>query len=283
MKTEVIITGTGCPIPDGNRAGPGALIRRGDLLLQFDTGRSTVQRLAGANVWVPELSAVFLTHYHSDHVSGLADVVLTYWNMDRTYERPPLPVVAPIGSTTEFVAGILDGWDDDIEVRRTHAHRENGPAVDLIPFEVGEKPEEVWRSGDVVVSAAPVRHEPVLDAVGFRIETPEGSIAITGDTRVCDEVATLIEGADVVVYEAMRYAAFDALPPWRGYVKEYHADTIELGAQCAELGVPTLVLTHLIPAPTTPEERQAFFDDVRGAGYEGELIVADDLDSVTLG
>ncbi|NNE96216.1 MAG: ribonuclease Z, partial [Acidimicrobiales bacterium] len=64
MNTELVITGTGCPIPDPDRAGPGVLIRRGDLQLQFDTGRSTVQRLAAADVWVPDLSAVFLTHYH---------------------------------------------------------------------------------------------------------------------------------------------------------------------------------------------------------------------------
>ncbi len=282
MNTELVITGTGCPIPDPDRAGPGVLIRRGDLQLQFDTGRSTVQRLAAADVWVPDLSAVFLTHYHSDHVTGLADVVLTYWVMDRTDSRPALPVVAPMGATTDYVAGLLEAWQADIEVRRSHAGRSTVPAIELVSFEIEEEPIDVWRSGDVVVSAGPVRHEPVVDSVGYRIETPEGSIAITGDTRVCDEVARLADGVDVLVYEAMRYSAFDDLPSSRQYIRDYHADTLEIGEQVAKLDIPTLVLTHLIPAPKTAGERQQYVDDIRGAGYRGELIVADDLESITL-
>ena len=74
----------------------------------------------------------------------------------------------------------------------------------------------------------------------------------------------------------------DRLPPFRRYVTDYHADTKLLGAQAAELGVPTLVLTHLIPGPKTDEERQLFIDEVRSGGYEGELIVADDLHTTTI-
>ena len=103
MATSVTVTGTGSPIPDANRAGPGVLVRYDDLMLQFDAGRSTVQRLAGANAWVPDLTAVFVTHHHSDHLTGLADVVLTHWVMDRTDRRPPLPVIAAEGPASRFV------------------------------------------------------------------------------------------------------------------------------------------------------------------------------------
>ena len=127
MSTSVTITGTGCPIPDANRAGPGVLVRTDDLTLQFDVGRSTVQRLAGAHVWVPDLSAVFLTHYHSDHVTGLHDLVLTYWTMDRTDRGRPLPIIAPEGATARFVSTLLDGWVDDIEVRAAHSGRDHRP------------------------------------------------------------------------------------------------------------------------------------------------------------
>ena len=51
----------------------------------------------------------------------------------------------------------------------------------------------------------------------------------------------------------------------------------------AELGVPTLLLTHLIPAPAGPAEAQPFIDEVREGGYEGEVLVCDDLHTVTLG
>ena len=283
MSTSVTITGTGCPIPDASRAGPGALVRSGDLTLQFDAGRSTVQRLAGADVWVPDLTAVFVTHHHSDHLTGLADVVLTHWTMDRADRGHALPVVAPAGPSADYVARVLDGWDADIDVRAAHAGRTTRPRVDLLAFDVPDAPTEVWRHGDVVVSAGQVRHEPCPLAVGYRVDTPDGSVAITGDTRVCDEVAALATGVDVLVYEAMRFDFFDDLPAHRQFVKDYHADTRLIGRQAAELGVPTLILTHLIPAPTTDAHRRAFVDDVRSGGYEGDVLVADDLDTVAVG
>jgi ribonuclease Z len=283
MSSSVTITGTGCPIPDAQRAGPGALVRSDDLALQFDVGRSTVPRLAGADVWIPDLSAVFVTHHHSDHLTGLADLVLTRWVMDRTDRTPPLPIVAPAGPSAAYVSTVLDGWDDDIDVRAAHTGRTTRPSIQLIPFDVPDAPTEVWRRGDVVVSAGQVRHEPCPFAVGYRVDTPDGSVVITGDTRVCDEVAELADGADVLVYEAMRFEFFDALPAHRQFVKDYHADTRLIGEQAAALGIPKLILTHLIPAPVTAADRQAYVDDVRGGGYEGELIVADDLSTTALG
>lgn len=283
MSTSVTITGSGCPIPDANRAGPGALVRCDDLTLQFDIGRGTVQRLMGANVWIPELSAVFVTHHHSDHLTGLTDLVLTHWTMDRTDAYPPLPIVAPVGPSGDYVKTLLDGWEDDIEVRALHAGRDTRPAFDLIEFPIPDRPTEVWRHGDVVVSAGQVRHEPCPFSVGYRVDTPDGSVAVTGDTIVCDEVAELAAGVDVLVYEAMRFSFYDDLPPHRHYVMDYHADTHLIGEQAAALGVPKLVLTHLIPAPVNQAERQLFVDEVRAGGYEGELVVADDLYTTAVG
>ncbi|NNE11812.1 MAG: MBL fold metallo-hydrolase [Ilumatobacter sp.] len=283
MGTTVTITGSGCPIPDPRRAGPGALVRTGDLTLQFDVGRSTVQRLAGAGVWIPDLTAVFVTHHHSDHLVGLADLVLTHWTMDREDRGRAFPIVAPSGPSARFAGRVLDGWEDDIDVRAAHAKRSTRPEVELIAFDVGDTPTEVWRSGDVSVKAGPVRHEPVTPAVGYRIDTPDGSVAITGDTRVCDEVAALADGVDVLVYEAMRMEPIERLPQHRRFIMEYHADTIEIGRQAAVLGVPTLVLTHLIPPPDDDAERQQFVDDVRSGGYQGDVLVADDLLTVVVG
>ena len=133
------------------------------------------------------------------------------------------------------------------------------------------------------VLAGQVRHEPVHPAVGYRIETPDGAVAISGDTRVCDEVADLADGVEVLVYEAMRFSAFDDMPRRRTFILDYHADTIAIGRQAAEIGVPTLVLTHLIPAPKRDTDRQLFVDDIRAGGYQGEVIVAKDLSSVRLG
>lgn len=282
MTTIVTITGTGCPVPMPDRAGPGVLVTYGDLHLQFDAGRSTVMRLMGAGSSPGRLSAVFLTHHHSDHTTGLQDLVLTRWVMDRSDSLPPLPVVAPEGPASRFAERMLDVWADDLTVRKSHAGRTSDPAVDVISFPNPDGVVEVWRSGDVVVKAGQVRHEPVESAVGYRVETPDGVIVISGDTLVCDEVAALADGADVLVYEALRFSAIPPAAP-NAFILDYHADTAAIGKQAAALETPTLILTHLIPPPTEESEEQAFHDDIRAGGYEGELIVARDLTSVTLG
>lgn len=121
-------------------------------------------------------------------------------------------------------------------------------------------------------------------AVGYRVETPDGIIVISGDTRVCPEMAELSDGADVVIYEAMRTQwVLDESPEWEHFIVEYHADTVEIGEQMAALKIPKLLLTHLIPYISSDADKQPFIDEVRSGGYTGELIVCDDLDTVVLG
>ena len=137
--------------------------------------------------------------------------------------------------------------------------------------------------GEVRVSAGQVRHEPVHPAVGYRIETPDGVVVVSGDTLVCDEMAALASDADVLVYEAMRFSEIQPLAEHRRFIMDYHADTLEIGRQARDLAVPTLVLTHLIPPPVSEADEQAFIDDIRSGGYEGHVVVARDLTTVTLG
>lgn len=286
MTTKVTITGTGMPLVQAHRAGPGVLVQVGDIAMQFDAGRNTSSRIVGAGVGILDLDAVFLTHYHSDHVVGLQDLVLTYWVLDFADRADGFDIVGPNGHTMEFVDRMLDVWDNDLSVRAEHhgGGRSTIPRATHRGFDVPDEPVEVWSKGDVRVLAGQVRHEPVVGAVGYRIESPDGVVVITGDTTVCPEVAALSAGADVVVYEAMRFQTYmNDLPPEAQYISEYHADTRLIGAQMSELDVPTVMLTHLIPPPDTPSAKEGFADDLRSHGYEGQIMVCDDLDSYTLG
>ncbi len=282
---HVTITGTGVPIPAPGTAGPGVLVRTGEHVLQFDAGRGTVGRLADAGVPARSVSTVFVTHHHSDHLVGLVDLVMTRWVMDQAAHEP-LEIVAPVGPTIGYLEEMLDPWRSDLDVRRLHTERQDNPDPVIVAFEPPETPGEVWVGDGVRVLSVAVHHEPVLPAVAYRVETSAGAVVVSGDTRVCDEVADLAVGADVLVHEACRAQALRAMfgdNPHVEHIVDYHADTTELGALAERIGIPHLMLTHLIPPPADDEQRERFAADVRNGGYTGEITVARDLSNVVIG
>jgi ribonuclease Z len=281
MTTEVVLTGTGMPIPHPSRAGAGVLVRHGRVVLQFDAGRATVMRLAALGVDCADLTAVFVTHHHSDHLTGLADVVLTRWIGFGDARDTPLGVVAPRGPSATFVARMLEPWADDIDVRQRHAGRATRPDVALDVFDAPAAPAVVWRGGEVTVSAVRVQHYPVESAVAYRVDTPAGAVVVSGDTVPCLEVETLARGAALLVHEAIRGTLIRTTP--FHFVADYHADTVALGAMARRAGVPKLVLTHLIPPPASEEQEDVFVAEVRRGGYTGEIVVGQDLLRFTLG
>ena len=285
MTTTVTLTGTGVPHPSPGRAGAGTLVRHGDVALQFDAGRATVLRLVEAGCAMSRLNALFVTHLHSDHLVDLADVVMTRWIQQVLHPCGALPIVVPEGHAAEFARHMLDPYAADIAVRVAHV-QPAPPELDVRAFVPSAEPTEVWRSGDgtVRVEAVAVHHEPVPDAVAYRVTTPDGVVVVSGDTRVCAEVEALVRGADVVVHEACRRTAMAPViagTPFE-HIFDYHADTVALGAMAQRAGLPHVVLTHLIPPPTTPDEEAAFERDLRTGGYTGRVTVGRDLMTFTL-
>ncbi len=282
---DVTITGTGVPIPAPGTAGPGVLVRTGDHAIQFDAGRGTVGRLADAGVPARSIGTVFVTHHHSDHLVGLVDLVMTRWIMDHEGHEP-LEIVAPSGPTIAYLQEMLEPWRSDLDIRRQHTGRHVLPEPVILAFEPTETPGEVWARDGMRVLSVGVHHEPVLPAVAYRVECAAGVVVISGDTRVCDEVAGLAVGADVVVHEACRAQALRALfgdNPHVEHIVDYHADTVELGALAERVGIPHLVLTHLIPPPADDEQREQFAADVRNGGFTGQTTVARDLSTIVIG
>ena len=119
---EIILTGTGSPIPTPERAGPSTLVKAGDTQILVDAGRGVVMRLAGAMTGPPALAAVLITHLHSDHVCALNDVITTHWVMSQ--ESATLKIYGPVG-TTQFVERQMHALEPDIGYRVEH----HGPKV----------------------------------------------------------------------------------------------------------------------------------------------------------
>jgi ribonuclease Z len=285
MTTEIVLTGTGVPYPARGRAGAGTLVRSGSVALQFDAGRATALRLVEAGTAPHELSALFVTHVHSDHVVAIPDLVMSRWLQQQATGCPPLPIVAAGAASERFLRRMLDPYEDDIALRIAHV-QETGPHLDVRVFEASAEPAVVWRSDDeaVTVTAVAVHHEPVA-AVAYRVDTPDAAVVISGDTKVCAEVEALTRGADVLVHEACRSSALRDQIAGTIFEKifSYHADTVALGGLAARADVPHLVLTHLIPAPEDDDQAGAFEADIRQGGYAGIVTVGTDLAVVRVG
>ena len=301
---EVILTGTGTPVPFANkgvaRAGAGTLVRYGDttdkcnlLRLQFDAGRGTALRLSQVGVIAPRLNAVLLTHIHSDHTTDLPDLIETRWILvkkDRFYK--PLTVVTTMGAGEQLVRNATGAWKDEIELRRIQDRRKRRPEVDIRAFKPTNEPQEVLRYGRIIVTAIAVPH--IQNSVAYRVDTPAGSVVISGDTSVTPNIRKLAKGADVVVHEVVLPGISPPLPK---RIYKGHANATTLGAMMkgiydADRKTPQLLLTHLIPAPGANRQgpfkfgrtitEKDYLDAVRKGGFKGQVIVGKDLTKVRI-
>lgn len=236
-------------------------------------------RLTDLGIDLRDLTAICITHHHSDHLVGLADLLMSRWLEDG---QGQLPVIAPNGEATRIARGVLDVWANEIAMRSSHTGRGDTPVADVRGFEARGSLTEVFNSGPVRVLAAAVEHAPVIPAVGYRIETPDGVVAVSGDTAVCPSLALLAADADVFVCEAFRRTGTIGLLSDPDAIAAYHADSVQVGQLAAAAGVKALMLTHLIPPVTSAADKYLFERDIREGGFAGTVIVADDLDQQTL-
>lgn len=273
-RTTVVMLGTGTPIPDPDRFGPAVAVVVDSVAYLFDAGSGVMRRAAAAArdgvsaLEAPRISTLFLTHLHSDHTLGLADVLFTPWIQGR---RAPLALYGPPG-TARLVAGILDGNALDIAERIRSA---GGPAAGGERADVHEVAEgEVYRDARVVVRAFRVPHSAWEHAFGYRIETPDRVIVISGDTRASDAVVRACNGCDLLIHEVYAEAGFQTIPEGR---KPYHAQAHTSAPQLARLATAArprlLVLTHQLFFGASEATLLA---EVR-AGYAGAVVSARDL------
>jgi ribonuclease Z len=272
---DVTLLGTGCPLPDPNRAGPATLVRAAGHTLLFDAGRGVLMRLAAAGVATPAwLTRVFLTHLHSDHVTDFNDVVTTRWTMSPAPN--PLPVVGPPG-TAAFVDRTLTMLQQDVGWRVAHHDDlQWEPQCDVNEVEDGL----AWETDGVRVVAAPTEHRPVHPTVAFRVEAEGKAVVIAGDTLPCEGLDRLCDGADVYVQTVIRPDLVQAIPSARLQdILEYHSSCEDAGRTAAKAGVSTLVLTHPVPPPAPGTDGEWVAQSA--AHFGGRIVFGHDLAVIT--
>jgi ribonuclease Z len=265
---RVVLLGTGTPVPNPERCGSGVAIVRDGTWALVDCGRGVTQRAMQAGLDLRNLGVVLLTHHHSDHVSDLATLAIARWVAGAL---DPLTVIAPNGPCARFAIGCLDAFEDQAFYSQAGSSATKRPAVNVVAFDPSGAPSRVFSGNGWSVSAALVDHHPIEAAVGYRIEADARIVAISGDTAVCDGVARLADGADLLVHEAVRS---DLSSP---RLLEWNASARSVGALADSLKLRRVVLTHLLPAPLTATDCQAFVDETRAGGYAGDLVLARDL------
>jgi ribonuclease Z len=273
---HVTLLGTGSPLPTAQHAGPATLVQAGDAVLLVDCGRAVVLRLVAAGVLPAGLSAVLLTHLHSDHITDLNDVITTHWIM--TSEPAPLRVIGPPG-TQRVVDGVLAMLALDQGYRQAH-HADLRHPMTVAVTEVG--PGEMLTADGALITVGGTDHRPVAPTVGYRIEHAGAAVALGGDGVPCPGLDELCAGADVYVQTVMRADLIAAVRSARlREILTYHS-TIEQAAQtAARAGVRIFLPTHFLPAIAPGDEDS--WRKRAAAHFSGEIVIGGDLTAVTVG
>lgn len=274
-STMLIVLGTGTPNADPDRSGPALAVVVNGTAYLVDAGPGVVRRAAAAQragvaaLAVRRLDRVFITHLHSDHTVGLADLIFTPWVLER---EVPLSVYGPPGIKA-MTDHLEQAYAEDIHVRVDGAEpaNETGYKVNAHEVDTGV----VYRDTNVVVRAFAVPHGDWRVAYGYRFDGGGRSIVVSGDTRASDAVVRACNGCDVLVHEVYSAETFVRRPPeWQRYHAAAHTSTKELAELATRARPKLLVLYHQL---YWGADDAGLLREIRAAGYTGAVVSAHDL------
>lgn len=270
--TKVIMLGTGTPRPNPERSGPATAIVVGDRAYLIDFGPGVVRRAAAAaakgypSVDPARIRVAFLTHLHSDHTAGYPDLMLTPWIFGRT----ELDVYGPEG-IEEMTEHLRAAYRQDIEIRtKGMEHRQP-----LIVRAHDVKPGVVYKDELVTVKAFAVAHGEWSQAFGYRFDTPDRTIVISGDTSPSSEVVANCQRCDVLIHEVQSPTYnVKTIPDWPAYRARYHTTSDQLADIANKTKPGLLILYH---NGSDEAGLQEILRQIQRT-YHGKVAISHDLD-----
>jgi ribonuclease BN (tRNA processing enzyme) len=273
-RTQVVILGTGTPAADPDRSGPAVAIVVNGTAYLVDCGPGVVRRAAAAEkngitaLKVTRLKTVFITHLHSDHTLGYPDLIFTPWVLGR---KEPLEAYGPRG-LKKMTGHIEKAWEKDIDVRVHGLEEESPTGYKVVVHEI--KPGIVYRDANVKVTAFLVKHGNWDQAFGYRFDTADRSVVLSGDTAPTEAVVKACNGCDVCLHEVYNPHGDELKTPhWKEYFRTFHTSPEELGDIARRAHPKLLVLYHQI-LEKLPE--QDLVEQVR-KNYSGNFVSGKDL------
>lgn len=278
-KTQLVILGTGTPIINPERSGPSvAVVVNGSAYL-VDFGPGVVRRAAAAardkhiTALTPKnLKVVFATHLHSDHTAGLSDLYLT----PAVEGRPgALELYGPPG-IADMARHIQAAYVKDVDIHVHGLEHGNAGAYHINAHEI--HPGVVFKDSNVKVTAFSVAHGTWDFSYGYRFDTADRSIVISGDTAPTQAIAPACHGCDLLLHEVYSTAWFQERPPERQkYHSTFHTSAAALAGIANAAKPKQLVLYHQLFRPADNVD-EVLIDELRKAGYKGPVASAHDLD-----
>ena len=276
-QTKLIVLGSGTPNPDPDRTGSAYAVVVNETPYLIDFGPGIIRRAASLSPpWGGEIEAMtvknfqhaFLTHIHSDHSAGLADLLLTPWIMGRNKK---LNLYGPEG-LEQMAASTLQAYEDDINYRiyGTQPSNKVGYKFNFHLLNEGL----IYKDKNISVEAFKVPHGSFDDAYGFRFTSKDKVIVFSGDTGPSKTLEKFAAGADILVHEVYSNAGFlEKTKDWQLYHQGHHTSTFELGEIASRAKPKLLLLSHILFWGSTVDE---ILKETQST-YSGEIKIAEDL------
>ncbi len=294
---HLALCGAGGPMPSENRSGPCVAVVAGRTLFVVDAGTNGARNLQGRVGWPPgRIAAVFLTHYHSDHIDGLGELGLLRWVGGGHRDR--LPLYGPEG-VVDIAEGLDRAYQFDARYRVAHHGPEivppEGAGFAPQPFAAPALGEAVvlWERDGVLVRAFRVEHEPVVPAVGYRFDYGGRSLLVSGDTKRSESVLAQARGVDLIVHEALSpqlvgvlhdaaaAAGQSSLAKIMSDIPDYHTTPVQAAELAESAGARHLLLYHVVPPLPLPGLESAFLDGVSEV-FSGGVTLGRDGTAISL-
>jgi len=277
-RTQVVMLGTGNPSADPDRSGPSVAIVVNNTPYLVDCGPGVVRRASAAfrkgisGLAVQKLKTLFVTHLHSDHTLGYPDLIFSPWVLGR---KDAIEAYGPTGLKA-MTDHLLAAYSEDIAIRTDGLEHGNRTGYKVNAHEI--KPGVVYKDENVTVKAFPVHHGSWKEAYGYRFETPDKVIVLSGDCAPSPSVIENCDGCDVLLHEVYTQLGYDeSKPDWQKYITNFHTSTKELAELATKARPKLLVLYHQMFFGGAKDTEEGMLKEIHDS-YPGKVVSAHDLD-----